>query len=235
VRPTVNIADILARHTDGPAITTNFDRVLETAFSDAENAFAYALWGRRPALADLTLRGRGRVLVKLHGDAQEAETRVFTRGDYQRTYGPHRERSSARYPMRELIAAIASARPLLFVGCSLQNDRYLRYLGAAPRLPTGTHFALVPDPGSARGRVARARQLAKWNIGPIWFDDGRYETIPPFLQRAFERAPRRRQSRPSAVMLGVSSATIRKARVATQAAATRAVARSNELTISSSV
>lgn len=114
----------------GPAITTNFDRVLENVYQDA---------GRR--FDQVILPGRRELEKKIHGDIGremiEYRSIIFTERQYQDNY----EEGS------ELVNRLSkwfSSSPLLFLGCSLEEDEYLELLNEIIRLEPGLgHFAII--------------------------------------------------------------------------------------------
>lgn len=161
----------------GPVVTTNFDRVLESAFRAAGSPFSYELWGGRPRLADVSLARNTRVLVKIHGDANHHDGRVLTRSDYDRYYGI----SDGTTPLGKAVLSVVSHRPLLFLGCRIENDRYLRLI-RHPSLPHKIrHFAVLPRQKGHRWLRRRARYLQLLGIRPLWYDDGQHHAITEFL------------------------------------------------------
>lgn len=173
-------ARVLPRLAKNAVITTNFDGVLEEVFRDAGVPFDYAVWGGHPAISTAALTKERHVLIKIHGDARSAERRVLTREEYKRSYG------SMQTPLARALRSIISARPLLFVGCRLENDRYLRFLRRAKPPDRGTHFAVVPIDGGPRWLRARRRYLRMLHIEPIWYEAGAYDEITRFLEELAE-------------------------------------------------
>src|SRR5205823_285531 len=72
----------LPRLAFGPVITTNFDHVLEKVFRDAGRPFRLLLWGGKADLGREALVEDYHVLLKLHGDAADAEDRVLSAEEY---------------------------------------------------------------------------------------------------------------------------------------------------------
>jgi hypothetical protein len=80
-------ARYLPRIAFGPVLTTNFDRVLETAFEDAGRRFKEVFPGTRIHAANRALQLNQRTLLKLHGDYADKASRVLTLTEYAREYG----------------------------------------------------------------------------------------------------------------------------------------------------
>jgi hypothetical protein len=108
---------------DSSIITTNFDNVLEALFQLREQAFNQILYGvsikdyrRFKAAGD-------RCLLKLHGNYRNPSTRVLTQSEYDAFYDPHSAAANE-------LSLIFKTHSLLFLGCSLSNDRTMQLLQA---------------------------------------------------------------------------------------------------------
>ncbi len=168
----------------GPVLTTNFDQVLETVFREAGVDFELVAHGApRDAVAQ-ALHVNGRVLWKLHGDAMTRDDRVLTHTEYAAQYGDADPKQfDWRKPLPALFDALLVARPLLFLGCSLDQDRVVRVLNAfSQRHPRVGHYALLPEPGDADTLHRRARDLSNAGIRPIWFRRDGFHLIGPFVR-----------------------------------------------------
>lgn len=174
--------EVVPRLARGAVVTTNFDRVLEAVFLRAGVPFDHELWSGLPLLADRALRKKQHVLIKIHGDARTPRGRVLTRGEYDEQYAPDT-------PLADMLTRLFSARPVLFVGCRVESDRYLRLIRRA--LPR-EHFAIVAAPADAASKRKRAAALARLGIRPIWYAGGEWDEITAFLE---EIAPRPRRNR----------------------------------------
>ena len=113
----------LPRLCTGPVLTTNFDPVLEKVFENAQRPFDDRILGMKEVKKiGMAFNQNHHVLVKLHGDADDQSGRVLTKSDYKRAYGK-------REPL-EAVLRFSFQHPLLFLGCSLGNDRTVRVLDA---------------------------------------------------------------------------------------------------------
>jgi tetratricopeptide (TPR) repeat protein len=159
----------------GPVVTTNYDRVLESVFRDAGKPFLYEAWGGRPETSLRALHSDEHILLKIHGDVRSTEGRVLTRSEYDRYYG------SPDAPLAAALTRIVAARPLLLLGCRIDQDRYLTFLRTAPLAKGLTHFAVVERPRAPGEARARAKYLRRLRIRPLWFGEGRFGDITEFV------------------------------------------------------
>lgn len=181
-------ASFLPRMSRGPVVTTNFDRVLEAVFRDAGDPFLYEVWGGRPRLSERTLVEDAHVLVKIHGDAQHRDSRVLTRSDYDLNYGLSGRRAT---PLTAALLRLLSNRPILFLGCRVEDDRYLRLVRRVKLPRGGSHFAVLPRRSSRSWMRRRAKYLRTLRIRPLWYDDGRHEAVAEFLEWLTAKRTRR--------------------------------------------
>jgi NAD-dependent SIR2 family protein deacetylase len=104
---------------DFPTIyTTNYDRWLETAFAARKKPFH-----KIANMADLTYHAESVTeIIKFHGDFEDDDSLVLTETSYF-------QRMSFETPLDIRLRADCLARPLLFIGYSLQdiNTRYLLF------------------------------------------------------------------------------------------------------------
>jgi hypothetical protein len=170
----------------GPVLTTNFDHVLESVFEDAGRRFDQIVCGAPRDQVAQALHVNARLLWKLHGDGDYGSSadRVLTHTEYAEHYGDaDPTQFDWRKPLPALFENLLVARPLLFLGSSLDQDRTVRVLQAFSLRHRGVgHYALLADPGDETARYARARALSNVGIRPLWFPAGRYDLIGPFLR-----------------------------------------------------
>jgi hypothetical protein len=169
----------------GPSITTNFDRVLETAFRVAGNRFDRPITALEPDNVIRAMHRNEHVLIKMHGDALDRSARVFTGVEYRRQYGSARtSRRSGRGPGIPMLARIMfTNRPLLFLGCSLDKDQTLEVLGELHReVPGVTHYAVLAANYSIKELRRRRDELGRYGITPLWFAPGDFDRIERILE-----------------------------------------------------
>lgn len=151
---------------EAPAVTTNFDQVLETVYERSQHRFTDILGPQQLCQRAQARQQRHHSLLKLHGSIGKTIDRnaiVFTEEQYNQAYQPE----------SRLVAELTELfqnDTLLFLGCSLQMDRTLEVLkNLQPDGSYLTHFAIL---GSAPDKFDdRSEQLEKLGVIPIFYDD----------------------------------------------------------------
>ena len=168
---------VLPRLAPGAVLTTNFDHVLERVFEGAGAKFERVVWGAKVTSAHGALTQDRRFLLKLHGDVDEQTDRILTRADYAKYY------DAPDSLLRQILRRLFTARPVLFVGCSLAQDRWVQLLQEVTQAdPTLEHFAIVEYPAGAAEYFTRQQFLSNHGITPIWFPHKRFDLIQPLLE-----------------------------------------------------
>jgi hypothetical protein len=173
----------LTRFPVAQLITTNFDRVIETAFSQRDIPLKPILGSKIEYGVEALQQGKP-FLLKLHGDWEDCDNRVLTLEDYEKAYGNGApEATDSLRPLPELLTLLLKTRCFLFLGCSLENDGTMKVLSElSKRLPNRTyHFAIVERPND-EAVATRKKQLEALSIIPIWFPSGSYRLIETILQ-----------------------------------------------------
>lgn len=184
-------------------ITTNFDEVIELLYAKVNGEYIEKLTPqsmkdtrliyKRIACGDPTL-------IKLHGDVASRKF-ILTKEEYDKYYGE--DILDIRLPLPSLLKDILLSKVILFMGCSLEDDRTLRIIEQA-RIDGSISFALLPLPKSTSNVVnewkpliteelngytvedcelQRRRQfLDKHNIVPIWYPYGQHQALELFLK-----------------------------------------------------
>jgi hypothetical protein len=173
----------------GPVITTNFDHVLEEAFKQANAQFEREVWGVNAEMATRALNQNRRFVLKIHGDAEDSTNRILTKNDYLKYYdGVDGSGIDFSLPLPSLLQQMLVGRPLLFLGCSLNQDRTIAVLKeVSSNFRFIAHYAVVEQPASAEHFHERPRFLSNHNIRPIWYYSGRHELIEPLLAYIAEK------------------------------------------------
>ena len=183
---TTGALSLLPLLTTGPVITTNFDRVLEAFYKAAERPFGDScIAGRGEKEARLILdaiQQNRHALIKLHGDVRDPSTFTFTALEYKEGY-------EERGVLMQLGNVIYTNRPLLFLGCSLENDRTLTVLQReASKNEFLKHYALLARPNTGPELEKRRDELEQAGIKPLWFMPGQFKQIAVLLDHLVERA-----------------------------------------------
>ncbi len=161
---------LLPELAQGCIVTTNFDTVIEDLFQQRGHALDGYMYGMQPgnAFVQRLLRGE-RCILKLHGDARQENTYVFTQSQYQTAYG---EPLSFQNQLPRALRQIFISHSLLFVGCSLEQDKTLDLFKsvvdeAAFEIPD--HFALLNEPATPQERARKEARLLQLKIRPLWY------------------------------------------------------------------
>lgn len=164
-------------------ITTNFDKLLESAFFGQSQGFDQVIFGSNLGEALRIVSAGGRYLLKLHGSCETVVNRVLLRDEYAEFYGD-------AGIVRRFFSRFLFGKSLLFIGCSLLTDRTLRTMEqvvaveGAHTLPQHYAFLELTD---GVDRVKRKKALAKANIFPIWYPEGQHdESIEALLLALME-------------------------------------------------
>lgn len=182
---------LLASFCHGCVITTNFDSVIETVFSKPFEGYMHGMQAGNKFVPKL-IKG-DRCLLKLHGDAEDHETYVFTRNQYKTAYG---EPFDFTKPLPKALRQIFVSHSLLFLGCSLENDKTLElftHVCDQGEFEIPNHFAIIPEP-KPKGLETKAQKenrLLKLKIHPIWFPDGEFKLVEAYLQLLIDVANKR--------------------------------------------
>ena len=124
-----------------PAVTTNFDRVLETVYREHQVPFDYVVHPGHPELETKLTQGNIHGLFKIHGDVGketlEYSSIVFAKRQYDQVY-------QSGSPLVTRLSQWFKNRILLFLGCSMDVDRTMELLGDVVQKNFGvTHFAIL--------------------------------------------------------------------------------------------
>lgn len=177
---------------DSSVITTNFDRVLETAYERAERPFVEKVTGRGQANAFFRAIPAGeRYLLKLHGNLDNPAERVLTRAEYDVAYGTDRN-IHMDSPLPRILRRLFTSYSFIFLGCSLSADRTIQtFMRVAladgfDNLPH--HYALLECPGEPNQRMMFDQRLADAHITPIWYPEGEHEHVEQILELLLDQA-----------------------------------------------
>ena len=125
-------------------------------------------------------------MIKLHGDIKSPQRCILAKKQYDAAYGI--DELDMALPMPRLLRHYFLNSSLLFVGCSLQNDRTIQVFKAVKKeigdkdLPQ--HFSIEQAPDTAEALVQRNAELAKLGITAIWLEQGQYHLVESILRHA---------------------------------------------------
>lgn len=165
-------------------ITTNYDRLIEQAYDTGEKGKVQVINGlnalEKPDPKKVTV-------IKLHGDIREPKRCILSKNQYDEAYG--NGSLNMHKPIPKLLAYHYKNSSLLFLGCSLRNDRTVQVFktikqGMGEEEETKQHFSIEQAPESLEEIAQRNAELAKLGITPIWFEKERYEFVESILRLA---------------------------------------------------
>lgn len=165
-------------------ITTNYDRLIEQAYDTGEESRVQVINGlnalERPDPKKITV-------IKLHGDIRVPKRCILSKNQYDEAYG--NGSLNMHKPIPKLLAYHYKNSSLLFLGCSLRNDRTVQVFktikeGMGEEEETKQHFSIEQAPESLEEIAQRNAELAKLGITPIWFEKERYEVVESILRLA---------------------------------------------------
>ncbi|HIR87815.1 MAG TPA: SIR2 family protein [Candidatus Fimimorpha faecalis] len=199
--------EILPRLFRNLIITTNYDEVLEMLYAKVNGEIIRILTPQTIRNRKLALRQIARgdaVLIKLHGDVRERD-RVLTKDEYDVSYG---KTLDMNLPLPGFLRQILLSRIILFLGCSLEEDRTMDVIRHV-RAEGSLSFALLPLPESTKNKEdpwkpklfheadgkleedpvfkERRKMLNKNRIIPIWYPAGEFEALALFLREVSYR------------------------------------------------
>ncbi len=157
-------------------VTTNYDKLLERAYSEVKGGFPKTLTHKDTDALGRLLFDAGPFILKAHGDIDRPETVVLTSRDYS-------EIIHANPAFNEIFTGLLLTKALLFVGYSLSDpdfrllmDRQLTHFrGFVPE-----RFALMTDLGPVERDVLW--RTARIQVIPYANTSGRHEEVLHFLR-----------------------------------------------------
>ncbi|MDX8403568.1 MAG: SIR2 family protein [Mariprofundaceae bacterium] len=165
-------------------ITTNYDRLIEQAFDTGEEDTVQIINGMN---ALETPDPNKTTIIKLHGNILKPERCILSKNQYDDAYGNGTLDMHKALP--KLLSYHYKNSSLLFLGCSLMNDRTVQVFskvkeGMGEEEETRQHFSIEQAPEDREELAKRNADLAKLGITPIWFKKGSYEYVESILRLA---------------------------------------------------
>jgi tetratricopeptide (TPR) repeat protein len=181
-------------------LTTNYDRVLESAHAQVSNnaadSFDVDQW---PQLSEFlqghTTPGHGRRYVHVHGSIGRPEGIVLCQTDYDARY-----MNDTR--ARAFLQQIFTGQRVVFVGFSLADEDLnyiLREVAGLLGLTDPRHFVLLPRPSTSDAeRVEQTDLTRKYHVEPVYFENrpGDYSSLATLIATLVEdvQAEREREA-----------------------------------------
>jgi len=147
-------------------ITTNFDTLIEKTYVGKDNDFDEVKGGMYLDEVIRKITGGSRILIKLHGDCRQVTDRVLTLQEYEKAYAENGQ-------LKKFFKRFMYNNTMLFLGCSLSNDRTLKTMKEIVEDEKGDslprHYAFIEEIKDEAKRKQKKKDLAKANIFPIWY------------------------------------------------------------------
>lgn len=165
-------------------MTTNFDRVLEEVYDRCHAKFEKIVSPYELDILAQVRQSSPHCLFKLHGDIgpeiHDIGKLVFTQTQYDTAY------DSDGQLMQELSQWFQNKR-LLFLGCSLMQDRTMEVLQQVmTKNPGLDHYAILACSPEDIGK--RSRELGDLGISPIFYPMGKHDAVRVILERLLEES-----------------------------------------------
>ncbi|MDM3871377.1 SIR2 family protein [Porticoccus sp. W117] len=164
-------------------ITTNYDQLIETAY---QNINAKPVQLINATVAEERPDGQSLSVVKLHGHINIPQRCIISANQYDLAYGQGEVDLSL--PIPKLLGHHYRNSSLLFLGCSLNNDRTIQVFrkvkGQMPDVDRPQHFSIEQAPNDVNELTQRNASLLELGITPIWYEQGNYESVEALLQHA---------------------------------------------------
>ena len=178
---------LLPKISRGCMITTNFDCVIETVIGKGNlDGYMHGVQQGNKFVPKL-IKG-DRCILKLHGDAEDHATYVFTGEQYKDAYGAPFDFSK---PLPKALRQIFISHSLLFLGCSLEQDKTLELFKCVcedRQFEIPDHFAILSEPEGTEKKNQKEGRLLEMKIRPIWYPAGQHDFVEKYLHLAIEIA-----------------------------------------------
>jgi hypothetical protein len=162
-------------------ITTNYDRLLEQVYDTGKENAYQIISGINPLEDPASDRV---TIIKLHGDIKTPAKCIISKSQYDIAYGA--VSLNVALPIPKLLSYYFKTSSLLFLGCSLNNDRTVEVFKALNTEFgdefTPQHFAIEQAPEKEKELRARNNYLLKLGITAIWFEKDRFEYVESILR-----------------------------------------------------
>jgi len=174
------IPKLISQITNGAVITTNYDKILEFVFEAERKPFQGFMHGVQQKNQFVTKLIKGdRCILKLHGDVEYEDTYIFCKEQYDDAYHDEENRIDFKKPLPKTLRQIFISHSLLFLGCSLEQDRTLdlfKFIKEEGQFEIPEHFALLENkfPENRAWKRDTENRLLSINIRPIWYPKGQY-------------------------------------------------------------
>lgn len=187
------VPKLLTKISTGAIITTNYDKIIETVFEIERKSFHDFMHGvqQKNQFVKKLIKG-DRCILKLHGDVEYEDTYIFCKDQYDDAYYEvGSDKFDFKKPLPKTLRQIFISHSLLFLGCSLEQDKTLdlfKSIKDDQQFEIPDHYAIMEniEPENARLKRETENRLLKLNIRPIWYNKGDYLKIQEMLSLAID-------------------------------------------------
>lgn len=166
-------------------ITTNYDRLIEQSFDFGGDKAVEVL---TPATILQAPDATKVTVIKLHGNVDAPASCILSKAQYDAAYGG--DAIDLALPIPQALDYYFRNSSLLFLGCSLNQDRTIRVFEAikttakADGAHVPQHFSIEQCPGDEATLIARNEYLLRIGVTPIWFPAGQFDFVEGILRLA---------------------------------------------------
>ena len=179
------IINLLPKLTNGTIVTTNFDKLIEKVFTNHGKPLTIIHGKDNREFHRYFARGDD-CLLKLHGSVYDTNLRVFTKSEYESAYIDDSGNIDFQKPLPENLSKIYKNATLLFLGCSLENDRTMQLfktiMNQESEIKIPRHYAFLSSPEKSEDLIQKENFLREHSILPIWYPKGKYEILDNMIE-----------------------------------------------------
>lgn len=182
-------------------LTTNYDRLLEQAFGAGREETLQII---NDLLRTEQPDAKRTTIIKLHGDITKPSKCILSKNQYDDAYGINEVDLSL--PIPKLLSHYYQTTSLLFLGCSLNNDRTVQVFRSIRQQLGDTehpHFSFEQASDNPETMAQRNATLENLGITAIWFEKERFDLIELLLELVRDELSHRRSLEPD--LRGVKS------------------------------
>ena len=164
-------------------ITTNYDQLIETAYKNLDIKPVQLI---NAVVAEEIPDSQSVTVIKLHGHTDIPQKCIISANQYDEAYGAGEIDFSL--PIPKLLEYHYKNSSLLFLGCSLNNDRTIHvFRKIKSRMLDAErpqHFSIEQAPNNIEELMHRNASLLELGITPIWYELGNYDAIEEIIRQA---------------------------------------------------